>query len=67
MRQAEPVICDRFTEEYKRIGKTPPCGRKLYYRWRVRECVPSTVYLQAAAMDGCDVYYILTGRRKADA
>lgn len=63
MRQAEFVICDRYLEEYKRIGKKPPCTRSRLSTWRLYKAVPSTFYMQAAALDGCDVHYILTGRR----
>lgn len=62
--QAEFVICDRFLEEYGRIGKKLPGYRNMRYHWRNYECVPSTYYMQRAAFDGCDVHYILTGRRK---
>ena len=61
MRQAEFVITDRYFEEYKRVGKKPPAPRHTRSNWKTRESVPSTYYMQAAALDGCDVHYILTG------
>lgn len=66
-RQPEFVICDRFIEEYQRIGKKPPCHRSRLSAWRTHKTVPSAIYLQMAALDGCDVHYILTGRRKDNA
>lgn len=62
--QTEFVICDRFIEEYERIGKKLPGCSSMRYGWRNYVSVPSTYYIQRAALDGCDVYYILTGRRK---
>lgn len=60
----EIKICDRYFEEYRRINKKPSAHRNRLSQWRCYKCVPSAVYLQAAALDGCDVHYILTGRRK---
>lgn len=66
-RQPEFAICDRFIEEYTKVGKKPPCCRSRLSSWRLHKCVPSAIYLQAAALDGCDVHYILTGRRRENA
>ena len=63
-RQSEFAIADRYFEEYQRIGKKPPGHRNTLWRWRNYDDVPSTYYMQRAAFDGCDVHYILTGRRK---
>lgn len=62
-RHAEIAINDRFLEEYQRIGKKPNCHRSRVSSWRLYKATPSAIYLQLAALDGCDVHYILTGRR----
>lgn len=67
MRQAEFAISDRYFEEYDRVNKKPPAPRRTRGNWKARDGVPSTFYLQAAAIDGCDVHYILTGRKKENA
>lgn len=63
-RRAEITINDRFLEEYERINKKPPATSGRISSWRLYKAAPSAFYMQAAALDGCDVHYILTGRRK---
>lgn len=39
--------------------------RKMFYRWWREEGSPSAKNLQLLALNGYDVHYILTGKRKA--
>lgn len=40
--------------------------RKIAYRWYHNGMAPSARSLQALALDGADVHYILTGHKKGD-
>jgi hypothetical protein len=70
MRPRSFDIIDRTIEEVSKLGNTPTeiaeligCRPKQITCWLSGEFTPSAFYLQRFHEVGCDVLYILTGRR----
>lgn len=63
-------IHPRLVEELRKIGNNPTviaqklkCDHSVVYRWKNNSSLPSAYYLALLDEAGCDVIYILTGRR----
>ena len=60
----------RLREELYRLGKTQgriadvlDCDRQLVYQWVSGRAAPSAYFLASICEAGCDIIYILTGKR----
>ena len=71
MKLKDSTMSDRVAEEIYKLGVTNKaaalrigCDRKMITDWLTGKSIPSAYYLKSLHEAGCDVIYILTGKRK---
>lgn len=70
MKLKDSTMHERVAEEIYKLGSSNKeaarkigCGRKMITEWISGRNIPSAFYLKALHEAGCDVLYILTGKR----
>lgn len=70
MKRKDSIMSQRVAEELykfpgtnKEIARKIGCDPTMITEWEVGRCLPSAYHLKGMYEAGCDVIYILTGRR----